>query len=109
MFSPNFFCVCLFAVFFFGTNAFAGKSELTTYYPTPYGEYGSLQAKRLSVGDANGDGQLSSADQANQDGHLRLKPQDGYPQNWDAGQTGEFAYSSKKNALYHYNGSAWVE
>lgn len=119
MLSKIFLCAGVISFFLFGANAFAGETELTTYYPAPYGEYNSLQTNRLSVGDANDDGQLNGADQANQDGHIRLKPQVGYPQSfspsygtpqfWAAGQTGEIAYSRKKNALYHYNGTNWVE
>ena len=32
------------------TNTYAGKIELTTYYPSPAGEYTSLQSKGACVG-----------------------------------------------------------
>ena len=43
---PRFFFAYFLAIsmFFCSTAAFAGKMELTTYYPAPNGEYGSLSA-----------------------------------------------------------------
>ncbi|MDO8662271.1 MAG: hypothetical protein Q7K98_03520 [Candidatus Omnitrophota bacterium] len=35
---------------------------ITTYYPSPYGSYNSLQTSTLGVGDNNGDTKLTSAD-----------------------------------------------
>ena len=32
------------SAFVFASNAFAGKVELTTYYPAPYGEYKTVKA-----------------------------------------------------------------
>ena len=43
---PRVACACFLAILlvFCGTTAFAGKVELTTYYPAPYGEYKELKA-----------------------------------------------------------------
>ena len=63
MFSKK-FLVLLSCVFFFPAFLFAVEESLTitTYYPSPYGSYKSLQVDKLGVGDNNGDGMLSSAD-----------------------------------------------
>ena len=50
------------AVFLFSAIVFAEDITITTYYPSPYGVYDSLQTDKLGVGDNNGDGILSSAD-----------------------------------------------
>ena len=87
---------------------FAEDVTITTYYPSPYGEYDQLGTNRLAVGDTNNDGTLNAADQPNRDGDIRLKAQAGNPTAWPGGTTGQFAYSSTQDSLYHYNGSAWV-
>jgi len=87
---------------------FAEDITITTYYPSPYGEYNELGTNRLSVGDTNNDGNLDAADQPNRDGDIRIKPQAGDPTGWPAGTTGQFSYSNMNDSLYHYNGSAWV-
>lgn len=89
--------------------AFAEDSlTITTYYPSPYGVYNQLATNRLAVGDTNGSGSLDAADQPNRDGDIRLKAQAGNPTAWPFGTTGQIAYSSANDSLYHYNGSAWV-
>ena len=52
----------LFLLFFCSTFVFAESITITTYYPSPYGSYNSLQAWMLGIGDNNGDGQLTVAD-----------------------------------------------
>ena len=81
---------------------------ITTYYPSPYGEYNQLGSNKLAVGDANGNGTLDAADQPNRDGDIRLKAQSGDPAIWPSGTQGQFAYSSMNDTLYHHNGSTWV-
>jgi len=83
----------------FPSSVFAGQRELSTYYPSPSGEYEQLQASTLSTGTV----------QPTTDGHLFLQPQAGDPAAWPAGNMGQFAYSSANDALYHYNGSIWVK
>jgi hypothetical protein len=43
-------------------TVFAEEITITTYYPSPYGSYSSLQADKLGVGDNNADGVLTSDD-----------------------------------------------
>jgi hypothetical protein len=98
--------------------AYAGKVELTTYYPAPFGEYEDLQtntmkyntlkATRMAVAQTNNDAQLDAADQPNRDGDIRLGAQGGDPRTWPAGAGGQIAFSANEGALYLYNGSAWV-
>ena len=84
----------------FGGAAYAGKVELTTYYPAPVGEYNTLKAKRLTTGDNLPD----------EDGDILLKARAGDPGTWPAtpANIGQFAYSAQDDALYHSNGSAWL-
>jgi len=50
-------------IFGFFSLSFAEESiTITTYYPSPYGSYNSLQTNMLGVGDNSGDGNLTSAD-----------------------------------------------
>ena len=83
-----------------GGAVYAGKVELTTYYPAPVGEYNTLKAKQLTTGDNLPD----------RDGDILLKPQTGDPATWTANTNniGQFAYSQSEDALYHSNGSAWL-
>ncbi len=56
----------LFCIFFVSalilSFAYAGEIKLTTYYPSPLGEYSRLVCKTLGVGDNNGDGTVNSTD-----------------------------------------------
>jgi len=85
---------------------------ITTYYPSPYGSYNELQTNKLAVGDTNGDGQLSSADQPPANGQLYTarsviyKPQSSLPA-FDT-MEGEVVYQSSDKKFYYYDGSAWV-
>lgn len=103
-----FFLVLMLIIF--TVPVFAGKVELTTYYPSPTGEYDSLQAKKVATGDTNANGVIDSGDLPNRDGDLRLVPQSGNPTSWPTTglPTGQIAYSSANDALYHFNGSNWV-
>ena len=44
----------------------------TTYYPSPTGVFNRLQTKRLTMGDRNGDGVLTDADQPPNDYQLYI-------------------------------------
>jgi hypothetical protein len=85
---------------------------ITTYYPSPYGSYESLQAKRLAMGDRNNDGKLTDADQPLNDGQLYMgrgviyQPLNPLPA---SGTPGELAYNASADAFYYYNASgSWV-
>lgn len=45
---------------------------ITTYYPSPYGSYSSLQTNKMAVGDTNKDGVVNSADLPANDGNLAV-------------------------------------
>ncbi len=81
---------------------------ITTYYPSPVGIYKELMTRKLSVGDANKDGNINSLDLPNLEGSIVFAPQTGDPQYWPAGKEGELAYSRDKASFYYYNGSEWV-
>ena len=81
---------------------------ITTYYPSPYGTYNQLQANQLSVGDTNGDGNMTSADLPNNNGNIRLAAHTAAPPT-ETGLQGEIAYASD-GYLYVNNGSStWVK
>jgi len=44
MFPKNILGVLIFSVFVFASSAYAGKAELTAYYPSAYGEYKNLKS-----------------------------------------------------------------
>jgi len=58
---------------FFAAIVFAEEITITTYYPSPYGSYSSLQTDKLGVGDNNGDGALTSADVPTTSGDVWIK------------------------------------
>lgn len=78
--------------------AYAGKVELTTYYSVPQAEYKDIKTDTLSTG----------TEQPNRSGDILLRPIAGNPVAWPAGTEGQFAYSSEKDALYHFDGYTWV-
>ena len=98
------------ATFLLGSVLFAANESITlvTYYPSPFGSYNHLQTNRFVIGDANNDGDLTDADQANRDGDLRLTPQSGTPSGWPVGPEGQIAYSQVDDTIYYSNGSSWV-
>lgn len=81
---------------------------ISTYYPSPYGSYNELQTNRLAVGDTDGDGVFTDADQPTRDGDIRLKPQPNPTGSWPAGATGQVTYSLADRAIYHYDGAQWI-
>lgn len=52
MFQNTFLCSLIVLVFMMASSAYAGKVELTTYYPAPMGEYDTLKSNKLAVGSA---------------------------------------------------------
>lgn len=46
---------------------------ITTYYPSPYGSYNSLQTNKLGIGDTNDDGKITSADAPTENGEVWIK------------------------------------
>jgi hypothetical protein len=62
-------------VLFFGSGLCFAQEQvtITTYYPSPYGVYNSLLARKMAVGDTNGDGQLDSNDAPASDNNLIVK------------------------------------
>lgn len=48
----RFFVVALFVVFCMGVSSVAEEITLTTYYPSPEGNYDELRAAKLAVGSA---------------------------------------------------------
>jgi len=62
------------ATLLFATIVLAAEEiTITTYYPSPYGSYNSLQVDKLGVGDNNGDGSLSAADVPTTSGDVWIK------------------------------------
>jgi hypothetical protein len=53
--------------------AAAEDITITTYYPSPYGSYDSLQADKLGVGDNNSDGSITSSDIPTTSGYVWIK------------------------------------
>ena len=47
---------------FFAPIVFAEEITITTYYPSPYGSYNSLQTDKFGVGDNNSDGAFNASD-----------------------------------------------
>jgi len=67
--------ILFFILFVFGliSSSFAEDITITTYYPSPYGSYNSLQADRIGVGDNNASGSLTSADVPTTSGHMWVR------------------------------------
>jgi len=57
----------------FASDCFAEEITITTYYPSPYGSYNSLQADKLGVGDNDNSGTLTSADVPSTSGYMWVK------------------------------------
>ena len=88
------------AMIFCSTAVFAGKMELTTYYPAPFGEYQELSANKLKVGSHTTTTTAVSA------GATRFSDQiSGLADN--EGVAGDLYYdNSAKNFKYH-DGNNW--
>jgi len=99
-----FFVLSLFFLFSFSQQ----QITITTYYPSPVGIYNKLMTKKLSVGDTNEDGNISSLDLPVLEGSIAFAPQSGDPSTWPAGKEGELAYSKDNKSFYYYNGSGWA-
>ena len=67
----RFIAISIFGLF---SLCFAAEESITitTYYPSPYGSYNSLQTDKLGVGDNNGDGNLTSVDVPTTPGDARI-------------------------------------
>lgn len=69
--------LCISLIFIVGILSFCLASEesitITTYYPSPYGSYSSLQVDRFGVGDNNGDGLFTSLDVPTTTGDVWIK------------------------------------
>jgi len=102
----------VFSVFCVSIFAEDETFTITTYYPSPYGSYNELQTNKFVVGDANGDGSLTSADQPPENGQIKVARSIIYkPVNKDGltnRQEGELVYNASDDILYLYNGSKWV-
>jgi len=98
----------IFAICFGVASVYAGKMELTTYYPAPSGDYDQLSANKQTY--------TSDKVQPGTSGRLRLPPQLGNPDKtnlgdiWDASiaKLGEIAYSEAKKGLVIFDGTAWA-
>ncbi|MFH1458109.1 MAG: hypothetical protein ABIG31_02945 [Candidatus Omnitrophota bacterium] len=75
MFKPKMFLFPFFLVFLLlFYPVFAQEAlTITTYYPSPYGSYDSLQTNKFGVGDNNNDGNLTSADIPTTDGDVWIE------------------------------------
>jgi len=101
---------------FYNLSCFAQEGEtitITTYYPSPYGVYNHLQAKRMAVGDTDVSGGIDAADLPEADGQLYTarsviyKPQSSLPE-FDA-REGELVYIEADKKFYYYDGSKWTK
>jgi hypothetical protein len=89
---------------------------VTTYYPSPVGVYNELQTNKLSVGDVNDDGDLTSADLPPEVGQLAVARSVVFNPYSDLAtikglpnpRQGEAAYNAGEDSYYNYNGSDWV-
>jgi hypothetical protein len=61
------------AIFLCSTFVFAEDITITTYYPSPYGSYNSLQINKLGVGDNDGNTSLDAGDVPVNSGEVWIK------------------------------------
>ena len=104
--------IIILSLFYFYSFAAEEKIAITTYYPSPHGIYNELQANKISVGDVNNDGELSSLDHPPLNGQLYVARSVIYnPQTSlsSSGIKGEMVYNDATNGFYFYNGSSWRE
>ncbi|HNW39817.1 MAG TPA: hypothetical protein PL125_05580 [Candidatus Omnitrophota bacterium] len=68
-------CFSLVFLFLFFCLTFVSAEEITitSYYPSPYGSYKSLQTDKLGVGDNNADGSFTAADVPTVTGEVWIK------------------------------------
>ncbi len=74
------------------------KLTITTYYPSPFGSYNELRARKLALGDA---------EMPSRAGDMTFHLQAGDPAAWPAGKEGQASYSQQVKALFYYDGSLW--
>lgn len=107
--------ILLFIIYFFlsGNLIFAEDITVTTYYPSPHGQYNQLQTNKLAVGDVDTTGTLDAADQPTANGQASVarsvifKPLSVDP---DTNQReGELIYHQDSNydKWKFYNGTRW--
>ena len=65
--------VFFFVLVIFAPVIFAEEITITTYYPSPYGSYSSLQTDKLGVGDNNSDGFFTAVDVPTTTGDVWIK------------------------------------
>jgi hypothetical protein len=88
---------------------------ITTYYPSPYGAYRDLEAKKsLATGNITASsigsvGNLAQGELWVQDSII-FEPKSGDPSTWSTidAKEGELVYSDEENTFYYYNGTGWV-
>lgn len=81
---------------------------ITTYYPSPFGSYNSLeannfQADRIAIGDGNTAADPAAADYVG-DGVLDLKGLAAAP----VGNAGSIYYDSTVNKFFFHDGTGWI-
>ncbi|GEM_PF-1190251 len=107
-----------------GMSALPAGAEsitLTTYYPSPSGNYQNLSisgnmgvgtttpVEKLEVkGNLKANTLALNTTTPNRVGDLGLQPQSGDPATWTVGNQGQVAYSADNDQIYYSNGSAWV-
>ena len=97
--SFRFVCACFFVIsmVFCSAAVFAGRTELTTYYPAPYGEYNQLSSNRVKIGSNNTANPV--------DGVLNFKSLASDPL---PGNAGDLYYNSTAPGTFRYrDNSSW--
>lgn len=101
----------LIGMFVFTSFAYAGKVELTTYYPAPYGEYKNLNATEdASFATTSGGVIIGTTEPANLevDNTLTLRSVPGAVGDQMGGSEGALRYSATAKGFVYNNGSEWV-
>lgn len=79
---------------------------ITTYYPSPYGVYQALEARRLAVGTVDATHPMPDVNNATTDGVAIFRGQG--PGNPTWASDGALYYNSSSHQFRYYNGTAWV-
>lgn len=89
-----FLLVC--SILYLLSFAYAQESlTITTYYPSPYGSYQSLQTRRLTIGND---------DESTEDGVVNFQELGGNP-SWN--EEGALYYNGSAHEFRYYDGSVW--